>query len=198
MTVQNNDVLRVDLEQQCPTANPIMNVYTMRLAGGGPVAEADVLTDLTVIFTALITLIKAVQSTALIYDIIRIINKTQDSEVGIIADFVLDTGDLASDLEPAQSAYGITLSTSRLASVGRKSIGGYESTGSLIGGIVVAARILDLADIGDHLTAQHVESGRTYEYGIDSVPAAAFLPFLTTSITPTVVTQRRRRIGVGG
>lgn len=197
MTVQNNDVLRVDIGQTLPATNNMLNVYHMRLQAGGPVAEADVLTDLAVILQALANLIKVIQSTQLVYDIIKIINKTQSNEVGVLTTLLGQTGSLGADAEPAQIAYGITLSTTRLASVGRKFVPGTEESGNVNGGLLIAARIVSLGLIVTHLTAQQVNAGRTYEYGIDSVPALAFLPFQTGSITPTMVTQRRRRIGVG-
>ena len=196
MTVLLNDVVRATVEGEGASGQDLQNVYHIRNVNVA-VTDAVAITDLITLLEALYTLLSAVLSTALVIRGVKFINFTQQADIGTGL-FVDDTpGTNVGAILPPQIAAGLTLTTSRLSVRGRKYFGLLcepEVDGL---GVLTPSALLDLVDVGDVMTANQVEAGTTWQFGVHASFDAAWLPFLSFSTTTTAVTQRRRRRGVG-
>ena len=197
MAVNEGDIVRADHRMLYQGTNELFNIYQLRLADGGPISDADALDDLEAIFTALIALVRLMQASGIVHDIVRFVNRTLNQDIGISIANVGVAGSIGQNTQPLQVAYGLTLNTTLLSVRGRKFIPGTTITGVPAGGTVSAGTIALLADVGDYLTDQHVVNGRTWEFGVTSVSTGIFRYFDSYGVSSTAVTQRRRRIGVG-
>jgi hypothetical protein len=197
MAVNNNDVLRADYVINYDNTGEMMNVFHFKLSSVGPVAEADVTDDIVGILDGLYTILRLIMTSRVIFDIIRVINKTQGTDVGL-AESTLTTGAVtASEAEPQQVAATITLPTGFLGSAGRKQVFGLTEDNVSPSGILGAAALANLASAAAYMLDTYVTVNGSYVFGIDSVPQAGFVPFSAASIPTIVGTQRSRKRGVG-
>lgn len=196
MAVVPSDVLRVTVEGIGASGQDLQNVFHLRNEGG-TVSDAFAIDDMVEVLEALYTLLAAVLSTLLVIRDIRALNVTQSTDVGLGL-FVDDTpGTNVTDVMPPQNSMGITLSTVRLGVRGRKFFGLVADDQANNEGVVSAAALLDMADVGDHMTALQVATNTSWAYGVNASFDGVWLPFVGYVIPLTVVTQRRRRRGVG-
>lgn len=195
MAVGGGDVVRVDVRGLFDDVTTVQNTFHLQNTGTS-IDEADAVDDLVEILEALYVLLAASLHTLLVIRDIRAINVTDDTDVGIGV-FVDDTpGTGTGDVVP-QNAYGLSLDTARLNVRGRKFFGPVIPGRIDQNGVLGAAAILELADIGDDMIASQAATNTTWRFGVIASSDSAFLPFLNYGISPTVVTQRRRRVGVG-
>ena len=196
MTVAVNDVLRVTVEGEGLSAQDIQNVFHIQNTNI-PVDEADALDDLIEILEILYKLIGTSLSVLYVVRGIRVVNVTQGTDVGF-ATFVDDTpGTGVGGPLPPQNALGITLTTSALTSVGRKFFGLADEANVATDGTLNAPGLANMANVGNHMTAEQVATNTTWKYGLIRTFDAVFLTFLSFIVTTTIITQRRRRAGVG-
>jgi len=196
MAVGSGDVCRASVQGLFGSVTRIDNVWHIR-NDGGSVAEADALDDIVSVLEALYALIGAILQTAWVIQNIRVINVTDDTDVGDgqFVDNTPGTSGLATF--PPQNAYGMAFSTARLRVRGRKFFGPALEGMAVDTGVLHATAISALADVGDFVTTLQVEANSNWRLGVIASSDGVFLPFLSYSISPTIVTQRRRRVGVG-
>lgn len=197
MAVGAGDVVRADAKFFYGSITSVQNVFHLRNEGAS-VDEADAVDDMVQLLEALYALIGAILSTLLVLQEIRVINVTDGTDVGTGL-FVDDTpGTVVNPAGAPQNCFGLVLDTARLASKGRKFFGPAHATNFGSTGIIGAGALLALADVGDYMIVAQAATNRTWRFGLQSTLAGVgFQPFLSYGISPTVVTQRRRRVGVG-
>ena len=195
MAVASGDIVRVDVRATFDGTQRIQNTFHLR-NDGASTAEADVITDMVETLEALYTLLSAVLHVLMVVNDIRIVNVTQSSDVG--TGLFVDTtpGTITGNVAP-QNAFSLNLTTARLNSLGRKFFGPITSTQFTQNGVINAAPLVALANVGSDMIALQVQTNSNWRYGIIASFDGVFLPFDSFSVTPTVTTQRRRRIGVG-
>lgn len=197
MLVNLNDIVRVTVHGLGLDGQAIQNSYTMRNVGGNVVA-ASALEDFVDILEDLYALLSAFLSIGLVIQKITAINLTQQLDVGTGVFVDSTPGTNSSTVFPPQCAMGLNLSTDRLRVRGRKFFGLVTEDAADNAGVLTAAAILDLADVGNWMTANRVGINSTWQFGVKATSDGVFLPFTSYSVPVTVVTQRRRRRGVGG
>ena len=198
MAVNPNDILTVTDKGSLSTGGDIQNVYTVQYQGGSSVAEADVLTDLIAIFEAIAVILAPILSTLRAMDSIRVVNRTQNSDVGETVYVTTVAGSVGGDTGTPQNCYGVTLKTADLSIVGRKFLGPVPEGKSAAHGAFDASVATPIADfIVKMITQQTAPSTRPYRFGVVRSADSVFLPFTSSSFTGRQVTQRRRRVGVG-
>lgn len=196
MTVQNTDVLRADARFLFNSATAVQNVFHLR-NDGAAIAEADALDDIVELLEALYVLIGGILKTLQVLQDVRVINITQDTDVGLGTFVDTTPGTVTTEAVP-QNAFGLILDTPRLASKGRKFFGPVTDLNYNEGGIIGAGALAAMGNVGDYMIVQQVATNNAWRFGVQSTLAGVgFLPFVGYGISPTVVTQRRRRIGVG-
>lgn len=196
MTVQVDDVVRVTADFTPAVGSTVQNVFHLQNKDVA-VSEAGALTDILVILEALYAIINAIIHASQTFDTIRAINVTQETDVGVAvpADTTPFSG--TGEVSPLQNAWGLNLTTERLNVYGRKFWGSAIETQSGNTGILTGTAITAVAASGDFMTALQVATNSEWEFGVVAGSDGAFLPFLSYSLPVTVVTQRRRRLGVG-
>lgn len=196
MTVAVNDIVRATVEGEGIDDQDIQNVYLIRNVGSA-VTDAVAITDLILLLEALYALIDGILSTLYVVRDVKMINFTTQSDLGLGL-FVDDTPGIDAGAPlPPQICAGLTLTTSRLSVRGRKFFGLLVEGDVGLDGVLTGASILELADAGAFMVANQVEPGTTWQFGVQASFDSAWLPFGSFVITSTVVTQRRRRRGVG-
>jgi len=195
MAVGAGDIVRVDVRGIWNATSAVQNTFHLQNAGSN-IDEADAVDDLVAVLEALYALIGSILHTLLVIQDIRVINVSDDTDVGIGL-FVDDTPGTAGGNSVLQNAYGLSLDTARLNVRGRKFFGPVVQSQISQSGVIGSAAILGLADVGDYMTAPRAATNTTWRFGVIASSDSTFLPFLNYSISPTVVTQRRRRLGVG-
>lgn len=196
MALATGDIVRADVIADYNAGSDIVNTYHFRLTTGG-MAESAAVDRIIEIMESIYAVIGAILP--LLYTIrnIRIVNVTQGTDVGNgnIADTT--PGAVTGDTQGLQCAFGVSLGTSRLRVRGRKFLGPVCESQVADEGLVTSGPLLDLVDYAAILTAPIVVTGSTWQAGVIATSDSAWLPFISATISPTVVTQRRRRLGVG-
>jgi hypothetical protein len=196
MAVGAGDIVRADVRGIFNGVTAVQNSFHLR-NDGTSVDEADAVDDIVELLEALYTLLSAFLNTLWVIQNIRVINESDNSDVGI-GTFVDTTPGNDSQEAVPQNAYGLILDTQRLASKGRKFFGPASGLGWTTGGLLNVDSVADLADMGDYMIVAQVATNSTWRFGIlSTLDGVGFLPFIGYGISPTIVTQRRRRIGVG-
>lgn len=196
MTVQVNDIVRATVEGEGVDGQDIQNTFLIRNVNQA-VTDAIAITDLITLLEALYSLLEDILSIAYVVRGVKFINHTQQADIGTGL-FVDDTPGIdAGAAMPPQICAGITLTTGRLSVRGRKYFGLLVEADIDGGGILTPGAILDLADVGDVMTANQVEAGTTWQFGVEASLDSVWLPFQSYAISTSAVTQRRRRRGVG-
>jgi len=196
MTVGLSDIARVTVVGSNNGLAGVQNVYQLRNVGSD-VSEADALDDIVDVLEALYALLTDVLSVLYVISEIRAINQTDNSDIG--AGVFADTtpGVDAGNRHPPQMAYVMSFLTGNLSSRGRKYFGPAMTGDADTQGLLSAGTLLDLADVGDYMTAQQVATNTTWEFGVFSSVGNVWRPFTGYSISLRLGVQRRRKIGVG-
>ena len=196
MAIPIGTILRCSVEGDWNNVSEIVNVYHI-IKAAGSTDEADVLDDIIEILEALYVILGSALSTLYTINQVRVTRPLESLDVGT-AFFVDDTpGTNGSETLPLQTALGATFFTQDLGVRGRKFWGPISEPVTGGGGQLTGTFPTVLAD-AIAFTIQH-HSVTNGEYGIGVVRSAdnAFLDFTSGVGSPTAVTQRRRRIGVG-
>lgn len=195
MSVGAGDVVRADVRGTWNATSAVQNTFHLQNTATA-VDEADAIDDLVSILEALYVLLSNYLNILYVIDDIRAINETQSTDVGVGL-FVDPTPGTQSSSAVLQNAWGLSLDTARLNVRGRKFFGPATPNGYAQSGVLVANAILAMADVGDYMIAPRPATNSTWRFGVIASSDGAFLPFTNYGISPTVVTQRRRRLGVG-
>ncbi len=196
MTVAANDVLRCTVEGEGITAQDIQNVFHIQNTDIA-VDEADALDDIIEILEVLYKLLDVSLSVLYVVRGVRVVNVTQGTDVGFLTFVDTTPGTGVGGSLPPQVALGLTLTTAALKSVGRKFFGLADEAQIGTDGLLNATALADVGDVGDHMTTEQVATNTSWKYGLIQSVGGAFLEFLSFIVTTTVITQRRRRAGVG-
>lgn len=196
MAVGSGHIVRATADFVYDNSSRVQNVFYLRNTGTS-IAEADALDDLVSIIEALYQLLGGILMAVQVLQNLRVVNVTTDTDVGN-GTFVDSTPGVEGGVgEPQQVAYGLTLYTARLRVRGRKFFGIVPNNEILGSGILTTNALTALADVGDYMSAPQTGPNNTWEFGVEAGSDGAWLAFSTYSISPTAVTQRRRRRGIG-
>lgn len=195
MAVAAADVVRADVRMNFSSNQRIQNTFHLRNDGASQ-AEADVVDDMVEILEALYVILAAILNIVLVVQDIRIINVSAGTDVGTGL-FVDTTPGTVTTVSVPQNSVSLNLSTARLNVVGRKFFGPIGSAQFSQNGIIGAGTLTALGNAGDDMIALQVATNSNWRFGVIASFDSVFLPFQSFSVTPTITTQRRRRIGVG-
>lgn len=198
MAVNAGDIIGATVLSRFNNVSDVQNVYTVRVLSAVTTEEADVLEDLIDLFEALYTILAPIISVLTTFNGIRAVNRSALTDIGV-ADFsALTVGSAGGDSMPPQCCTGVTLYVPTLGRFGRKFIGVPSETNAGAAGLLAAGTITVAASFAAELLENQVAaSGNVYQFGIGQDDGSDFLQFTSAAVTPTVVTQRRRRAGVG-
>jgi len=196
MTVQVGDVLVATVRGTNNALGATQNVFQFRNVGSA-VAEADALDDVITLLESIYGALGAILSTLHVIQDVRVINRTQNSDVGI-GTFTDNTpGTDAGNRHPPQMSYVLTLKTANLSVRGRKFFGpcmtGDADTNGLLGG----ATLLALADAGDILTDHFFGVSTDLEPGVQGSNPNIWRPFSSFAVSLRMGVRRSRKFGVG-
>lgn len=196
MAVGTGDRVRATVRGINGGLGATQNVFQLRLVSAD-LAEADALDDIIEILEALYVLIGSILSTLHVISDVRVVNDTDNSDVGTASFADPTPGVDAGNRHPPQMAYVLNLLTASLSSQGRKYFGPAMTGDADTVGLLGASTILALADVGDYMSAQQVATNGTWEFGVFSSVGNVWRPFISYSIGLRLGVQRRRKIGVG-
>lgn len=199
MTVLIGDVVRATQEMHYGTHGEIQNVYHLQNITDNLTDEAalediiEILEDLAVVLAAVIALAQVV-------DGVRAINLTQSTDIGfgLFVDDTPYTG--AGQITPLQDAVGINLHTGILGVFGRKYFGAIPVGVAGDGGLVESGSLAVLATAGGYMSSRWSATHSQWDMGVVRSKVGFegdFEYFNAYSLPTTVITQRRRRAGVG-
>lgn len=197
MAVGTSDVARVDIKGLWNGVTAVQNVWYLR-NDGTSVDEADAIDDFVEVLEAIYQLLNNVLNILWVIQQVRAINITDSSDIG--TGFFVDVtpGTLTGAQVAPQTAAGLILDTQRLASKGRKFFGPLQPSNFGNSGLLTAGTVTALANVGDECIIPQVATNSTWRLGIMStLVGVGFLPFVGYGVSPSAVTQRRRRVGVG-
>jgi hypothetical protein len=196
MAVGVGDILRADVVALYDSVITIENSYQFRNVGS-EVDELDALEDIVAILEGIYQALAAILSTLYVVQRIRVINVTDDSDVGIGTFTDSTPGTNSSTFVPPQCCYGLNLTTVKLGNRGRKFFGPVAEGKVDNNGVLTSDAITALGDVGDILATTQVKTNSSWEAGIKGTVDGVWRKFTGWGVTTSAVTQRRRRIGVG-
>lgn len=196
MAVGVGDICRVTVEGEGDSGQDVQTVFHIKNSGVS-VDESDALDDLTEIIEVLYALFGTVLSVLYRLNAVRAVNVTDATDIGVKAPVQPFPGTGVGGPLPPQCALGLTLTTTALTSLGRKFFGLPDEAQIGTEGELNATALANMADVGDHMTEEQNAVNSDWQYGLIQTIGGAFLPFQNFTVTSTIVTQRRRRRGVG-
>lgn len=197
MSVQQGEVVRVDVLGDINSADLDVNSYQMQLVTAGPVADADVLTDLRDVFDTLYNLIAAVVHAGVVFRRIRAANLSQGTLIGEVPFAAPIPGISTNDQLPNQLAGVVSFKTNIPRVVLRKFYGPGAENHNIADGTISASAVGSLVGIGASLLTDQVATAGTWRYGYLSPKTQTFVVPLSASVSNIFATQRRRKLNVG-
>lgn len=196
MSVAQDEIARVVADFRHDDRADVQNIWHMKLTTAS-LSDADALDDILELLEALYALLTTAIHALTIFNRIRAINASQNSDIGIAVP--ADTTPFAGsgDAAPLQTAYGLTMQTAKINIRGRKFFGCPTEAHLSSGGIVQGPAITSLGNVGDYVTSSQAATNGTWQFGVKSSLDGLFYPFVGYAISTTAITQRSRRIGVG-
>lgn len=197
MTIQNADILRVDVVGAFDSTEDLVNSYQVRVTDGGPVAEAGALDDLKDFFDAIYQILKTIQHAVVVWEKIRAYNLTQNTLVGELSFDTPIAGTLAVTTQPPQFAGVVNFPTQWGRVTGRKYFGPLTKDASDADGILTAATLTALGNVGDAIIDAYTGTLIDFHVGYNSPKAMTFVGFNEVDVTSIPSSRRSRRAGVG-
>jgi len=197
MAVNQNDVIRADAIMELPTGTQLMNVFQVQYTGVASLDEAVVFDDIAEILERVFSILAALLNLAHTFERIRMVNLTQNSDVGDGGWPTLTAGTSVGSRMPQQVAAAITYRTADLGVVGRKFFGPMTESEYDINGAFTAGTITALTGAAAQMIVDQLVGLRPYRFGVIRTFDGVFLPFESASLSTYAGTQRRRRVNVG-
>jgi gamma-glutamyltranspeptidase len=197
MAIAPNEVIEIAVLGRLSGSDDIVNVYQVQHTSGSSITEDDFLNDWIALFRALYDAIKAIFTAAVVWQKIRARSVTNPGVLIGERNFSSDVvGTAGGTMSPTNAAL-ISLKSNIARVVPRKYLpiasGSYDADGDIVAGTITLLNTFGSALI----TPQTGLSTHTYRFGYFSPKTNTFVVPLSRVVTPTVVTQRRRRKGVG-
>lgn len=196
MAVGVGDICRADVIALLDSTITFENSFQLRNVGS-EVDENDALDDIVDILESLYQLLAAILTTLYVVQRVRVINLTDDSDVGVGSFTDSTPGTSASTIQAPQICYGLNLTTVKLGNRGRKFFGPVLEGQVDNLGVLGAGAVADLANVGAVMTTTQVETFSTWEFGIRGTVDSVWRRFTGYGVSATATTQRRRRLGIG-
>lgn len=197
MPVLPGDITRVDVIGDMGGTNLIVNTYQFRYESGTVATDSEFVTDMLELLRALYDAAKSLWTAVVVFRRIRAYNLTAGTLLGE-ADFSTPvTGTAGGEQGAFQSAGLISFKTTLSRVVMRKYLPIAEASIGTSSNLIPASVTLLQAFGSALLPPMVATSGRTYRFGYLSGKAGGFIAPTSRTVSGTVVTQRRRRPGVG-
>lgn len=196
MTVQVNDIVRAEVQGNLANVGRLDNTFYLRNVDSA-ISEAAAIDDIVEVLESLYVLLAALLTTYYTVIGVRGVNVTQELDVGygLFTDTTPGTSPGPSMIP--QAAYVLTLVTPRLGAQGRKFFGPVLEDVVDNTGLINAAVLSGLGDVGDLMSDTVVATATSWEFGVVSSVDDVWLPFTSYSIPLYIGSQRRRKAGVG-
>jgi len=202
MSVSNGDILKVAYEATLPSGTIVQNVYHLEAHFAAPYGDAAILTAIEAWLEDVYGDVAGSMKSTITTNLCAVDKVAWDGAKWAVTanvGFVLPTIAYAETGEtlPQMDAAFAQFLTDRPKSSGKKFLAGYGEA-QQDGGILIGAALTDLG-----LYAQEVLNGIFLQplndlvTGVPRSSADVFLPFLLGVVTDLMMTQRRRRQGVG-
>jgi hypothetical protein len=196
MAIGVGDIVRADVVALYNNVITVENTFQLRNVGS-EVDELDGLDDIVDILEAIYQLMSSILSTLYVVQRIRVINLTDDSDVGIGTFTDSTPGIVSSGINPPQCCYGLNLTTVNLGNRGRKFFGPTSEGTVDNDGVINSTAITALGNVGSLMATTQVKTNSSWECGIKGTVDGIWRKFTGWGISTSATTQRRRRIGVG-
>jgi len=197
MSVLSGEVIRVDLIAEFDGAEDVINVFQLAESGVDFTDNADVLDDIILWATALVTVLKSIITTFQFFQRIRVQNISTGEVIGErnFATPIQGTG--AANVIPSQCAVVTVLKTG-IPHVNLRKFWGVTSTAAMnSNGDITAPTLAVEASAAAFLMTPFVATMATWVYGYLSPKTASYVIPNSVVISNKFATQRRRREGVG-
>lgn len=198
MTVNQNDMFRIDVVGDFNASDDLVNVFQMLKSDAGAITDSNFMDDMLELFTALYTLIKGLNGLLVTWRRIRVARVPLGTLMGERSFAPAIVGTSAGDPMPTQVTFPINLQTTIPHVVLRKFFGPGSEAQIDSAGLIAAAPLATMTSVIALLLADFVMTNGTYEYGYDSPKALAWVRPATGSHGNVPGAVRSRRIGVGG
>ncbi len=198
MSVDQNDMFRIDVIGDFDSSNDVVNVYQMLKSDVGVISDSDFMDDMLSLFTALYTVVKGLNSLLVTWRRIRVSRVPTGALMGERSFSPALVGTSTEDALPNQATFPVNFQTTTPRVVLRKFFGPGSEAQLTAVGLIAAAPLASMTSIIALLLADFTETNGVYQYGYNSPKALQWVRPVTGSHGNIFGAVRSRRIGVGG
>jgi hypothetical protein len=187
----------VDLIGDFDVVEDIVNTFQFRLDSASLTDDAQVLDDLISLLESIVTIMKNLATAITVWRRIRVQNISNNTLIGERAFTAPIAGLVSGNPAPPGVAALLSLKTNIPRVVMRKYIGVLPQSTITATGVIAAASVTHLNNLGNFLMSSQIKTNGTWSYGYLSPKTAGFVrpvSFLSSSVPAY---QRRRRQGRG-
>jgi hypothetical protein len=197
MAINNDDVIRVEVNMLFDDTDRLMHVFHYQLDAAAPIDDAVVagaiVTDFVVHYGAL----AVEQSDGLDYTYAGFYNITQDYPMADVGLSAVGSGSETGTTLPLQASGLVLFRTATKRSVGKKFIPGLMTAQTVDGQAFDTGTVTALATWAAGILSPVTPAGGTLRPGNYNKALDSFRPWISYLARPGVYTQRRRRPGAG-
>jgi hypothetical protein len=197
MTINTDDVLRVDIIGDNDGGDDITNSYQLQMTSGVSVTDDQGIEDIIDWAEALLTILNDILNAVTKWRKIKVFNQTQSLLVGEEVLTAHNVGTLTNDPLPPGVSYLLSFPT-KIPNVRlRKYFGIGDESLCTASGNVAASALTELLAVGAFLETEYTGSYGTWQYGHLSAKTSSFEVPASVVATNIFAYQRRRRPGTG-
>lgn len=202
MTVNNGDVLKIAYQAILPSGTYVQNVYYLEAQLAAPQADASVLTAIETWLEDVYDDVRTSMKSTITQDLCAVDKIAWDGSKWAVTDnlgYVLPsiTYTLTDEMLPQMDAAFVLFHTDRPKSNGKKFLAGYTEAMQSDGYLIAGALTSLAAYAAEVLAGIFLGPLNDLVSGVPREAADVFLPFALAVATDLMMTQRRRRQGVG-
>lgn len=195
--VNQGDIVRIAVRAEIQGTEDHVNVYDMVKTDASGQDAASALSDLEDWVELVYLILRAIQTTALIYRELTAYNTTQQTVLGAVTITTPSSGTRVEDDIPPGNAAMISFPTTVGKVIGRKYFGGLGKGTIDPDGSLTASIITTLISTANAIRAPFVGTTGEWHYGVVRSLTGQHLIPTASVIVDTVSYQRRRRTGRG-
>lgn len=198
MSVEPDDMFRIDVVGDYRASDDVVNVYQMKKSDAGSIVDSAFMDDMLELFTALYTVVKGLNNLLVTWRRIRVSRVPSKVLMGERPFTPVLVGSSTEDPLPTQATFPVNFQTATPRVVLRKFFGPGSEAQLDTFGLIAAAPLASMTTIVATLLADFVMTNGTYEYGYDSPKTLGWVRPITGSHGNVFGAVRSRRVGVGG
>lgn len=197
MSVDQNDVIRVDALLKYDGLNDVVNSYHLRPTLPGTISDVNAVTDILTFLEALYTFIVASINVIVTFRKVRVYNVTQDSAMGDALWPTLTAGTQAGDALPPGNAPLVVFDTAVKKTQLRKFGPPFSESSNNADGSLGAGVLTAYGNFANYLLSPQALTHQTWQYGHQRKNTTTFITPTSYGVGSVVGYQRRRRQGRG-